>query len=155
MRIPQTAARAVRVTVSAFLLAEIVPVDALAQRTKTSQRAGEQRKAETGLKDNRYFSISSIPPFRIWGRTRKKALSRGDTAGYPAQLLYMKFQFRNPTARSKAQRILIDLAGKRCGNIGIAGELQRIRPRVIELQDSRARGYLNLDYRDMKSARRQ
>ncbi len=157
MRIPQTAAHAVLVAVLAFFLAEIAPADAVAQRTKTSQRAGEQRKAETGLKDNRYFFYFIDSSISNLGTDEEKKLFReAIQRDILAQLLYMKFQFKESYGEiRKAQRILIDLYGKTLArDIGIAEELLNgFAPRVIELQDSRARGYLHLGYRDMKSAR--
>lgn len=157
MRIPQIAAGAFIVSALAVAPSFIKPVDAFAQRTKTSQRAGEQRKAETGLKDNRYFFYFIDSSISNLGTDEEKKLFReAIQRDILAQLLYMKFHFKESYGEiRKAQRILIDLYGKTLArDIGIAGGLlNEFAPRVIELEDSRARGYLHLGYRDMTSAR--
>jgi len=156
MRKLLTVSRAWLVSITTLVLAVSLSTDAFAQRTKTSQRAGEQRKAETGLKDNRYFFYFIDSSISNLGTGEEKKLFReAIQRDILAQLLYMKFQFKESYGEiRKAQRILIDLYGKTLArDIGIAGELLNgFAPRVIELKDVRARGYLHLGYRDMKSA---
>jgi hypothetical protein len=130
--------------------------DIHAQRTKSSQRAGEQVKAEKGLRDNRYFFYfinSSISNFGSDEEKRlfKEAIQRDILA----QLLFMRFQFHEAfTEIRKSQKLLVNLYGitlKR--DIGASKSLlDEFAPAVIESKDHAARTYLWLGYRDMKSA---
>ncbi len=156
MRKSQNVSGAWLVFVMALVIAYFLPADAFAQRTKTSQRAGEQRKAETALKDNRYFFYFIDSSISNLGTDEEKKLFReAIQRDILAQLLYMKFLFKESYGEiRKSQRILIDLYGKTLSrDIGIAGDLLNgVAPRVIEIKDSRARSYLHLGYRDMKNA---
>lgn len=156
MQTSQKLSRALIVSVMTFVFAGFLSTEASAQRTKTSQRAGEQRKAETALKDNRYFFYFIDSSISNLGSDEEKKLFReAIQRDILAQLLYMKFQFKESYGEiRKAQRILIELYGKTLvRDIGIAGGLLNASaPRVIELKDSRARSYLHLGYRDMKNA---
>ncbi len=126
------------------------------QRTKSSQRAGEQVKAEKGLRDNRYFFYfinSSISNFG--GEEEKKIYKEAIQRDILAQLLYMRFQFHEAyTEIRKSQKLLIDLYGITLRrDIGMTkGLLDEFAPLVIESRENKARTYLWLGYRDMKSA---
>jgi len=129
---------------------------ALAQRTKTSQRAGEQVKAERGLKDNRYFFYfidSSISNFG--GDEERKLFIEAIRRDILAQLLFMRFQFKEAYAEVRnSQRLLVELYGITLRrDIGMTkGLLDELAPVVIDSKDAKGRAYLWLGYRDMKSA---
>ena len=126
------------------------------QRTKSSQRAGEQVKAEKGLKDNRYyfyFINASITNFGtdMEKRSFKEAIQRDIFA----QLLYMKFLFMESYGEiRKSQKILIDLYRSilKRDIEDTRKLLNSFAPPVISSMDKTAQHYLRLGYRDMKVA---
>ncbi len=128
----------------------------LAQRTKTSQRAGEQIKAERGLKDNRYFFYfidSSITNFG--SDDEKKLFVEAIRRDLLAQLLFMRFQFKESFAEVRtSQKLLVELYGITLRrDIGMTKSLlDEFAPAVIDSKDARGRAYLWLGYRDMKNA---
>ncbi len=130
--------------------------DTNAQRTKTSQRAGELRKAEKGLKDNRYYFYmidSSVSNFASAEERRlfKEAAQRDIIA----QLLFMKFLFKQSYIEiRKSQKILIGLYRKILNsNIKNTKKLlNEIAPAVVLLDQHRPKHYLHLGYRDVKTA---
>ncbi|MDY6933019.1 MAG: hypothetical protein SVZ03_02195 [Spirochaetota bacterium] len=124
------------------------------QRTKTSIKAGEQRKAEKGLKDNRYFFYfidSSIT--NLGTEEEKRLFKEAIQRDIIAQLLYMKFLFKESFNEiRKAQSILINLYRitlKR--DISITRNLLNgFAPMSIESNNNKAIHYLRLGYRDMR-----
>ncbi len=127
-----------------------------AQRTKTSLRAGEQRKAEKGLKDNRYFFYfidSSVSNFG--SEEEKKLFKEAIQRDVLAQLLYMRFQFKESFDEiRKSQKLLVELYGITLRKDIAAAKnlLDETAPGVINSKDEKARTYLRLGYRSMKNA---
>lgn len=127
-----------------------------AQRVKTSLKAGEQRKAEKGLKDNRYFFYfinSSISNFG--SEAEKKLFKEAIQRDLISQLLFMRFMFLESFDEiRKAQRILIDLYRITLKKDIKASKdlLNQFAPTVIASKDKSALGYLGLGYRDMRVA---
>lgn len=145
-----------RITLAGILAVSLCITESEAQRTKTSQRAGEQVKAEKGLKDNRYFFYFINSSVTNFGTEEEKGLFReAIQRDILAQLLYMRFQFRESFIEvRKAQKLLIDLYGitLRRDITMTKRLLDDFAPAVIDSKDRRARGYLHLGYRDVKGA---
>lgn len=127
-----------------------------AQRTRTSQAAGEQVKSEKCLKENRYFFYfinSSITNFG--NEEDKKLFKEAIQRDMLAQLLFMRMHFRDAYVEvRKSQKILVDLYG-----ITLRRDIQMTKalldeaaPAGIHSKDNRAMSYLQLGYRDVKSA---
>ncbi len=131
--------------------------DLPAQRTKSSLSAGEQRNAEKGLKDNRYFFYFINPTISNLGtEEEKKMFKEAIQRDIIAQQLYMKFMFHESWGEiRRAQKILIDLYQKAIKkDVKITRELlNSFAPSIIRSKDHRARHYLKLGYRDASSAR--
>lgn len=128
----------------------------LAQRTKTSQRAGEQRKAEKGLKDNKYFFYFINTSISNFGSAEEKSLFKeAIQRDILARLLYMKYLFKESFKEiRKAQEILIDLYRitlKRDISATMS-LLNGIAPGVVVSEIPAAASYLHLGYRDKKTA---
>jgi hypothetical protein len=148
----------IRIATLLILISLLVsPVHLNAQRTKSSLRAGQQRYAEKGLKDNRYFFYfinSSISNFgrEMDKKTYKEAIQRDILS----QLLYMKFLFTESFEQiRKSQEILINLYRNTIKrDIRITMKLLNdYAPRVIKSKDDKARLYLRLGYRDSAVAK--
>jgi len=127
------------------------------QRTKSSLSAGEQRFAEKGLKDNRYFFYfinSSVS--NLGSKEEKKIFKEAIQRDMIAQILYMKFSFHDSFVEIKhAQKILIDLYKKTLKN-DIDTTLKLLNsfaPEVVNKKNKKARHYLSLGYRDVAIAR--
>ncbi|MCX7679143.1 MAG: hypothetical protein N2316_07970 [Spirochaetes bacterium] len=127
-----------------------------AQRTKTSHRAGEQVKAEKGLKDNRYFFYFINPSVTNFGTEEDKKIFReAILRDMISQMLYMRFLFHESYEEiRKAQKLLIDVYRnvlKR--DIENARTLLNgIVPAVFESNDKESLLYLRLGYRDLNVA---
>jgi hypothetical protein len=143
-------------TAALLIVFSIVAGPVFAQRTKTSQRAGEQRKAEKGLKENRFFFYFINASISNFGSDEDKArFKEAIQRDILSQLLYMRFNFRESYIElRRSQKILIDLYVKTLNaDIGRARSLLNgFAAPVIESKVDRARSYLWLGYRDMKSA---
>lgn len=130
--------------------------DALAQRTKSSQAAGEQRKAEQGLKDNRYYFYFINSSITNFGSDQEKTLFR-KAVQYDilAQILFMRFEFRNSYIEiRKSQKLLIDLFGiTLTRDLSTSKKLlDEFAPQAVNSKDNRSKTYLWMGYRDQKSA---
>ena len=126
------------------------------QRTKSSQSAGEQRSAEKGLKDNRYFFYFINSTITNLGtEDEKKIFREAIRRDMIAQLLYMKFMFHDSFVEiRKSQKLLIDLY-----RIILDKDLKMTKamlnefaPSAVRSKDHRARHYLWLGYRDVTDA---
>ena len=130
--------------------------EARAQRTKTSSRAGEQVKAEKGLKDNRYFFYFINPSVTNFGTDEDKKMFReAILRDMISQMLYMKFLFHESYEEiRKAQKLLIDIyrnsLQRDIENARIL--LNGIVPSVFESNDKDSLLYLRLGYRDLNVA---
>jgi hypothetical protein len=129
---------------------------AAAQRTATSQRAGELRKAEKGLGDNKYyfyFLNSSVTNFG--GEGEKKVFKEAFQRDIISQLLFLKYLFRESYIEiRKAQKLLIDLYRTALTrDINSAKSLlNEIAPGAVESKRAASVHYLELGYRDMRVA---
>lgn len=128
-----------------------------AQRTKSSLSAGEQRYAEKGLKDNRYFFYfinSSIS--NLGTDEEKKMYKEAIQRDMIAQLLYMKFLFHHSFVEvRRAQKILIDLY-----RITLKRDIELTRQLLgdfarssINTKNHKSQHYLKLGFRDMTVAK--
>ncbi len=130
--------------------------NAFAQRTKTSSRAGEQVKAEKGLKDNRYFFYFINSSVNNFGTDDDKKMFReAILRDMISQMLYMKFLFHESYEEiRKAQKLLIDVyrntLQRDIENARIL--LNSIVPSVFESNDKDSLLYLRLGYRDLNVA---
>jgi len=127
------------------------------QRTKSSLSAGEQRYAEKGLKDNRYFFYfinSSVS--NLGSDEEKQIFKEAIQRDMIAQILYMKFSFHDSFVEIKhAQKLLIDLYKKTLKNdINTTLKLlHSFAPEIVKKKSKKARHYLSLGYRDVAIAR--
>jgi len=123
-----------------------------AQRTKSSLSAGEQRKSEKGLKDNRSFFYFINPSVTNLGNNDEKKIFReAAQRDIIAQILYMKFLFHESWIEiRKSQKLLIELYTKMLKkDIKITKDLlNSFAPEVIRSRDHLSRSYLKLGYRD-------
>ena len=147
-----------KITVIFLLLAMLVPFGyGTAQRTKSSLKSGEQRNAEKGLNDNRYYFYFINSSISNFGTDEQKAKFRESIQrDMIAQILYMKFTFHESfTEIRKAQGLLIELyRSVLSSDISMTMKLLNgFAPEVAHGRDSGARHYLRLGYRDVALAR--
>ncbi|HOW81389.1 MAG TPA: hypothetical protein PK573_02410 [Spirochaetota bacterium] len=149
--------KATRIAAIAVICCLTAPAAVLAQRTKSSLSAGEQRYAEKGLKDNRYFFYFINSSISNFGTEEEKTLFReAIRRDMIAQILYLKFLFHESFVEIKrSQKILIDLYRtvlKR--DIGMTKDLLDDFARgSIKSGKYRSKHYLKLGYRDVTEAR--
>jgi hypothetical protein len=128
-----------------------------AQRTKSSLSAGEQRNAEKGLKDNRYFFFFINSSVTNHGTDEdKKIFTEAIRRDMIAQLLYMKFMFSDSFHEiRRSQELLMTLYRTTLNrNIGETKKmLHTFAPGVIKTGSARARLYLRLGYREMSAGK--
>ncbi len=133
-----------------------LPDAAHAQRVKSSQRAGEQVKAEKGLRDNKYFYYfinSSIS--NDGSDEEKKSYREAIQRGILSQLLYMRFFFKESYGEiRKSQKLLIsNYRTTLTRDIEVTRKmLNELSPEVFKLKDRDALLYLRLGFRDLKVA---
>ncbi len=138
-----------------LLLASESPLRA--QRTKSSSNAGEQVKAEKGLKDNRYYFYFINTSVTNFGSDDDKKLFReAILRDILSQMLYMRFQFRDSYIEiRKSQKLLIDIYRstlmRDIENARVL--LNGIVPSVFDSNDRGALLYLRLGYRDLSVAK--
>ncbi len=139
-----------------FYLFLIPLTDGFAQRTKSSGSSGEQRYAEKGLKDNRYFFYFINTTVTNFGTDEeKKIFKEAVQRDFIAQLLYMKFRFHDSfTEIKKSQILLIDLYRKFIIKETAAGKelLNSFAPETLKTNDFKSRTYLKFGYRDQTEA---
>lgn len=130
-----------------------------AQRTKSSLSAGEQRKAEKGLKDNKYFFYFIDSTVSNFGTEQERDIfKKAIQHDILAQFLYMKFRFGESYReirksqelliqlyRSVLKRDLEDTMSLLNGFAGLIAGSDAVKPRH----------YLHLGYRDKKVAETQ
>lgn len=126
------------------------------QRTKSSLSAGNQRKSEKGLKDNKYFFYFINSTVSNYGNEKQRSIFiealRRDLI---ARILYMKFSFDDSfTEVKQSQILLIDLYRdvliqeiKETRNI-----LGESAAEVLETNEYMPKKYLGLGYRSVKWA---
>ena len=128
-----------------------------AQRTKSSARAGEQVKAEKGLKDNRYYFYFINSSVTNFGSDQdKKSFREAILRDIISQMLYMRFLFHESYVEiRKSQKLLIDVyrsvLERDIDNARLL--LNGIVPSVFDSNDKDALLYLRLGYRDLNVAK--
>jgi len=142
------------------MLVMIVPLRhsaVYAQRTKSSQSAGEQRKAEKGLKDNeRFFYFINFSISNVSVEEERAICRKAILYDMFAKFLYMKFRFKDSYEYiRKAQELLISLyrmvllreieEGKKL--------LDSVSPGPILKGDYVSKHYCNLGYTNNEQAR--
>jgi hypothetical protein len=145
------------IAVFAVLFCLAVSGDAFGQRTKSSLSAGEQRYAEKGLKDNRYFFYFINSSISNFGTDEEKTLyTEAIRRDMIAQILYLKFCFHESFVEIKrSQKILIDLYRKVLKrDLGMtSGLLDDFARASIKSDKYKSKHYLKLGYRDVTEAR--
>ncbi|MGQ9842307.1 MAG: hypothetical protein ACUVRK_01975 [Spirochaetota bacterium] len=128
-----------------------------AQRTKSSQSAGEQRKAEKGIKDNeRFFYFINFSVSNVSVEKERAICRKAILYDMFAKFLYMKFRFKDSYEYiRKAQELLISLyrmvlyreieEGKKL--------LDTVSPGPILKDDYLSKHYCNLGYTNNEQAR--
>ncbi|MCP4131520.1 MAG: hypothetical protein GY754_11125 [bacterium] len=148
------------------VIAAIIPVIFVCslhgQGTKSSLSAGEQRKAEKGLKDNRYFfyfinsTVSNLDKKNPGSEKLEKLYKKAIQRDIIAQFLYMKFLFHYSYVEiRRSQKLLIDLYRMALEqDIATTKKLlNRFAPDVVRSNGHKARRYLRLGYRDATVAK--
>ncbi len=129
----------------------------LATKASASINAGEQKKAEKGLKDNKkflYYIDSSIS--NTGTEDDKKLYTRAIKHDIVARFYYLRFSFSSSFAQIRtAQQLLIELYQSNIdAEIAQAMDyLNDVAPDVVHSRDPRARLYLRLAYRNAEHAR--
>jgi len=132
------------------------PDEGLSQRTRSSHNAGNQRNAEKGLKDNRYFFHfidSSIT--NLGADEDKKMFKEAIQRDIIAQQLNLKFLFEESFIEViRSQALLVRLYRRILGrDIEMARQLLNIfAPAVVDAKGPIGRDYLRLGYRDTADA---
>ena len=128
------------------------PAESFAQWEKSSNKAGEQRKAEKGLKDNRYFIFFLNTTITNYGSDDQKAVFRDVVQrDIMSQFFYLKFMFYESYVEiRKSQKKLIDLYRDllRYDIDMTKSLLDSFAPAVISSDDPLAREYIRLGYRE-------
>ncbi|MGL4369937.1 MAG: hypothetical protein ACRCUT_09750, partial [Spirochaetota bacterium] len=141
----------------AFAVFSFLPQDLGAQKLKSSSKAGEQRKAEKGLRDNRYFIYFLNTTVTNYGTAAQKTAFREIVQrDIMSQFLYLKFYFYESFSEiRKTQRRLIDLYRELLNSdIDMTkAQLDRFAPAVISSDDPLAREYIRLGYRETVNTR--
>jgi hypothetical protein len=129
----------------------------VAQRSQSSTHAGEQRKAEKGLHDNRYFIYFINSTITNYGtdiqKNQFKEIIQRDIM---SQFFYMKFLFFDSYSQiRKSQKKLIDLYREILASEIITSkqQLDRFAPEVVSSKDFLAKHYLYLGYRETTSTK--
>ena len=136
----------------AFAVFVFIPGETAAQRVKSSNKSGEQRKAEKGLRDNRYFIYFINSSITNYGTdVQKKAFREIIQRDLMSQILYLKFMFYESFVEiRRSQRHLIDLYREilKSDIAMLKKQLDAFAPAVIRSEDPLAREYLRLGYRE-------
>jgi hypothetical protein len=129
----------------------------VAQRSQSSIHAGEQRYAEKGLHDNRYFIYFINSTITNYGTDAQKNLFKEIVQrDIMSQFFYMKFLFYDSYSQiRKSQKKLIDLYREiLASEIKISKQqLDRFAPEVVSSKDFLAKHYLYLGYRETTSTK--
>ncbi|MCX8122570.1 MAG: hypothetical protein N3F66_00215 [Spirochaetes bacterium] len=131
--------------------------DVFAQRTKSSQSAGEQRKAEKGLKDNeRFFYYINFSVSNVAKDEERTICRKAIVYDMFAKFLYMKFRFKDSYENiRKAQELLISLYRMVLNREIEEGKklLDAVSPGPIMKNEYLSKHYCNLGYRNNEQAR--
>ena len=126
--------------------------DACAQWETSSNKAGEQRKAEKGLHDNRYFIFFLNTSITNYGTDAQRAVFKDVVQrDIMSQFFYLKFMFYDSYVEiRRSQKKLIELYREFLrGDIDMTKSLlDTFAPVVVASEDPLAREYLRLGYRE-------
>lgn len=129
----------------------------IAQRTKSSQSAGEQRKAEKGLKDNeRFFYFINFSVSNVSVEEERVICRKAILYDMFAKFLYMKFKFKDSYENiRKTQELLISLYRMVLHREIDEGKklLDTVSPGPILKDDYVSKHYCNLGYTNNEQAR--
>ncbi|MGB4269095.1 MAG: hypothetical protein WBK20_07935 [Spirochaetota bacterium] len=129
----------------------------IAQRTKSSQSAGEQRKAEKGLKDNeRFFYFINFSVSNVSVEEERVLCRKAILYDMFAKFLYMKFRFKDSYENiRKTQELLISLYRMVLHREIDEGKklLDIVSPGPILKGDYISKHYCNLGYTNNEQAR--
>ncbi|NMB64963.1 MAG: hypothetical protein GYA16_08870 [Spirochaetes bacterium] len=129
----------------------------IAQRTKSSQSAGEQRKAEKGLKDNeRFFYFINFSVSNVSVEEERIICRKAILYDMFAKFLYMKFKFKDSYENiRKTQELLISLYRMVLHREIDEGKklLDTVSPGPILKDDYVSKHYCNLGYTNNEQAR--
>ncbi|MDH7552153.1 MAG: hypothetical protein QHH74_00700 [Spirochaetota bacterium] len=129
----------------------------IAQRTKSSQSAGEQRKAEKGLKDNeRFFYFVNFSVSNVSVEEERIICRKAILYDMFAKFLYMKFKFKDSYENiRKTQELLISLYRMVLHREIDEGKklLDTVSPGPILKDDYVSKHYCNLGYTNNEQAR--
>ena len=134
-----------------LLLIISMTAPAFSQRTKSSLSAGQQRHAERGLKNSRYFFFFINTTVSNSGTEKEKGIyAEAARRDLLARILYLKFEFHHSfTEVKKSQLLLIELmqmlTEREMENA--MSLLHEFAPAVLQTGDSAAKKYLSLGYR--------
>jgi sulfur relay (sulfurtransferase) DsrF/TusC family protein len=132
------------------------PIFLFATKASSSVKAGEQKKAEKGLRDNKYFIYYINASITNTGSDEQKTkFSTAIQYDIVAQFYYLRFSFKESYGEIRtAQNLLIELYRE-----NLTEEIVRTRrflhthaPKVIHSEDPQARLYISLSYRLLKNA---
>lgn len=127
------------------------------QRTKSSQSAGEQRKAEKGLKDNeRFFYFINFSVSNAAIEDERALCRKAILYDMFAKFLYMKFRFKDSYEQiRRAQELLISLYKMVLTREIEEGKklLDTVSPGPIMKNDYISKHYCNLGYSNNEQAR--
>ena len=128
-----------------------------AQKAASSTRAGVQRFAQKGLKDNRYYIYYINSTITNFGseedRTKFEGIIRRDIL---SQVMYLKFDFRAAFRQIRRnQKELIELYMKKLEDeeISVKALLDDFAPLAVNSGDAKSKHYLKLGYRELSSAK--
>ncbi len=144
------------VIVLVLLLSILTAMPSFTQRTKSSLSAGNQRKSEKSLKDNKYFFFFINPAVSNMGVEEEKSLfTEALRRDLIARILYMRFSFDLSFEEiKKSQIILIDLYRKVLKREidETKALLNESAAEVMESDSGLAKKYMALGYRSSKWA---
>lgn len=144
-----------RILALILMMASLFPL--MATKSSASIDAGEQKKAEKGLRDNKYFVYYINASISNTGNEEEKAqYTKAVKHNIVAKFYYLRLSFHKSYVQIReAQRILIELYQSNMKNELSSSDsfCNSIAPKVIYSEDYLARHYLYLAYRNLKSAR--
>lgn len=140
------------ITLFTLLFLFLPAVNVYSQRSQSSTKAGEQRKAEKGLNDNRYFIYFLNSSITNYGTDNQRELFKEILQrDIMSQFFYMKFLFYESYVQiRKSQNQLITLYREILASeiISAKKQLDSYAPEVVTSKDALAKHYLYLGYRE-------
>ena len=140
-----------------LLILLLFPISSFSQKAASSTKAGVQRNAEKGLKDNRYFLYYINFTISNYGTAEEKQkyedIIKRDIL---SQFFYLRFIFGDAYKNIRiAQKNLIDLykAKIESETIAIKQVINDFAPLAINSQDAKAKHYLRMGYRELTYSR--